>query len=180
MLVFFARDALKISSKELGFVYAGAAVAQILIILLVPVLSKKGKSIKIMLLNLIISSLGIILVSMSWNWVSLTIGMAIQSAPVIMFNVLNRTLRQMIVPNYIYGRVNGIVTMLSLGTLPLSGFLTGVFAGYIEIKYIFLFLGLFSLVIALKFSMSPLRNYYVDEYYNPELSNGNVKRNNVI
>jgi DHA3 family macrolide efflux protein-like MFS transporter len=159
MLVYFARDKLFLSSEQIGWVYAGAAATQMISILLVPFFSKKGTPIRLMLINLMISSIGIIWISFSWDWITLLIGVAVQSAPVIMFNVFNRTLRQKVVPAHIYGRVNGIIAMLGLGTLPLSGFVTGLLADLLDIRYIFFTLALGSFIVGLKFWLSPLKNY---------------------
>lgn len=158
MLVYFSRDKLSLTSEQIGWVYAGAAITQILAIILVNYMGKKEKTLNIMLGCLIVSSIGIVLVSFSWNWISLLIAIAVQSAPVIMFNVLNRTLRQKIVPSYIFGRVSGLIMMLSLGSLPLAGFITGLISDVIDIRYIFLTLGLGSLIIIYHFRFLLITN----------------------
>ncbi|MED4017945.1 MFS transporter [Sutcliffiella cohnii] len=151
MLVYFSREKLLLTSEEVGWVYAGAAVTQIVAIFLVHYLGNKTSHIRLMIINLLISAVGIITVAFSWSWYSLLVAVAIQSAPVIMFNVLFKTMRQRLVPSYIFGRVNGLIMMLGLGTLPLAGFLTGIIAEWIDIRIIFFTLGLLSLLVTLKF-----------------------------
>lgn len=152
MLVYFSREKLFLSSEQVGWVYAGAAIAQVVAIAFVNYRGDKGNPIRLMLLNIMISAVGIMTVAFSWNWQTLLIAIAIQSAPVIMFNVLFKTLRQKLVPVSIFGRVNGLISMLGLGTLPLAGFLTGMLAEVVDIRVIFFVLGFCSLLVTWSFS----------------------------
>jgi hypothetical protein len=61
-------------------------------------------------------------------------------------------MRQKLVPVSIFGRVNGLISMLGLGTLPLAGFLTGILAEVVDIRVIFLVLGLSSLLVTWSFN----------------------------
>ncbi len=151
MLIYFSREKLFLSSEEVGWVYAGAAVAQVVAIAFVNYRGDIGNPIRLMLINLMISAVGIMTVALSWNWQTLLLAIAIQSAPVIMFNVLFKTLRQKLVPAHIFGRVNGLISMLGLGTLPLAGFLTGILADFLDIRIIFFVLGVCSLLVTLRF-----------------------------
>ncbi|WP_185971051.1 MFS transporter [Alkalicoccobacillus porphyridii] len=151
MLVFFSRDELGMTSHELGWVYGGAAVAQIAGILLVNLINKRNNPLQLMVITLSISAFGIIGTALSWDWISLMIFIAIQSAPVIMFNVLNKTFRQQVVPSYILGRVNGMMMMIGLASLPLAGFLTGMMSEVVNIRWIFVTLGLVSLYTIFRF-----------------------------
>lgn len=157
MLVYFSRDKLLLNSEQLGLVYGVAAAAQIAAIFLVNFLSNWKNTLQLMMINLVISSLGFIWISISWNVFTLLIGVAIQSAPVIMFNVLNRTLRQKIIPLYMFGRVNGIMIMLMQCALPLSGFMTGMLSAIIDIRYIFALLGALSFIVIYLFRSLPAK-----------------------
>ncbi|WP_237664691.1 MFS transporter [Sutcliffiella horikoshii] len=163
MLIYFSREKLFLSSEEIGWVYAGAAIAQVAAIAFVNYRGDKGNPIRIMLLNIMISAVGIMTVAFSWNWQTLLLAIAIQSAPVIMFNVLFKTMRQKLVPVSIFGRVNGLISMLGLGTLPLAGFLTGMLAEILDIRVIFLVLGLCSLLVTWSFSWLSKLNTNVEE-----------------
>ncbi|MDX5476297.1 MAG: MFS transporter, partial [Bacillaceae bacterium] len=134
---FFSREKLLLTFDQIGWVYAGAAVAQIVAIAIVNYQGDKKNPIRLMLINIMISGIGIITVAFSWNWQTLLLAVAIQSAPVIMFNVLFKTMRQKLVPTHIFGRVNGLIMMLGLGTLPLAGFITGILAELVDIRKIF-------------------------------------------
>mgnify|MGYP005748727761 CR=1 FL=1 len=151
MLVYFSREKLLLTSDQIGWVYAGAAVAQIVAIAIVNYQGDKKNPIRLMLINIMISGIGIITVAFSWNWQTLLLAVAIQSAPVIMFNVLFKTMRQKLVPTHIFGRVNGLIMMLGLGTLPLAGFITGILAELVDIRKIFLVLGICSVIATIKF-----------------------------
>ncbi|MDX5475358.1 MAG: hypothetical protein LPK00_07440, partial [Bacillaceae bacterium] len=60
-------------------------------------------------------------------------------------------MRQKLVPTHIFGRVNGLIMMLGLGTLPLAGFITGILAELVDIRKIFLVLGICSVIATIKF-----------------------------
>lgn len=164
MLIYFSREKLLLSSQEVGWVYGGAALVQVAAIAYVNYRGEKGNPIRLMLLNIMVSAVGIIIVAMSWNWQTLLFAIAIQSAPVIMFNVLFKTMRQKLVPSHLFGRVNGLISMLGLGTLPLAGFLTGILAELVDIRVIFFILGMCSLLITWSFSwLSKLTMEYEDK-----------------
>lgn len=61
-------------------------------------------------------------------------------------------MRQRLVPAHIFGRVNGLISMLGLGTSPMAGFLTGMLAELIDIRVIFFVLGMCSFLVSRKFS----------------------------
>ncbi|MDX5476302.1 MAG: MFS transporter [Bacillaceae bacterium] len=163
MLVYFSREKLLLTSDQIGWVYAGAAVAQIVAIAIVNYQGDKKNPIRLMLINIMISGIGIITVAFSWNWQTLLLAVAIQSAPVIMFNVLFKTMRQKLVPTHIFGRVNGLIMMLGLGTLPLAGFITGILAELVDIRKIFFVLGLCSVFATIKFMGLAKVNVEVEE-----------------
>ncbi|WYP27791.1 MFS transporter [Alkalihalobacillus sp. FSL W8-0930] len=151
MLVFYSRDEIGVTSTELGWIYAGAGVAQFIGILLLNVVKASKQTLYAMTIVLFVSAIGIILTAFSWNWFSLMICISVQSAPVIMFNVLNKTFRQNIVPANLLGRVNGLVMMIGLASLPLAGFFSGLLSEIINIRWIFFGLGLLSLLAVFQF-----------------------------
>ncbi|MBM0064164.1 MFS transporter [Alkalicoccobacillus gibsonii] len=151
MLVFYSRDEIGVTSTELGWIYAGAGIAQFVGILLINVVKSSRNTLNAMVVVLFVSAIGIILTAFSWNWYSLMICISIQSAPVIVFNVLNKTFRQQIVPANLLGRVNGLVMMIGLASLPLSGFFVGLLSEVVNIRWIFLLLGILSLITVIQF-----------------------------
>jgi MFS family permease len=151
MLVFYSRDEIGVTSTELGWIYAGAGIAQFVGILLINVVKSSRNTLNAMVVVLFVSAIGIILTAFSWNWYSLMICISIQSAPVIVFNVLNKTFRQQIVPANLLGRVNGLVMMIGLASLPLSGFFVGLLSEVVNIRWIFLSLGILSLITVIQF-----------------------------
>src|SRR5699024_12646287 len=59
-------------------------------------------------------------------WIFIGLFRGLQEGPTITGNILNKTLRQSIVPNNILGRVNAVNGSLSVVSYPLSGFLAGI------------------------------------------------------
>lgn len=160
MLIFFSKSELSLSSEQIGLIYSGSAITQIVGISLVPIISKNRDIIKLLIISLIFSATGIFIIGISWSWITLLIGVAVQSAPIIIFNVFNRYLKQVIVPTYLLGRVNGISMMISLFALPFSGFIMGVLVGFISIRIIFVTLSIANIVFILLFLISNKEQYF--------------------
>ncbi|MEH7687732.1 hypothetical protein V7192_19055, partial [Bacillus safensis] len=100
-----------------------------------------------------ISAVGILIIGLCKTWWMVGIGRSLTDIPVIFFNIVNRTLRQEIVPLEILGRVNGINRMVSLITVPLAGIISGIIAEAIGVQNLFKLTGMFLLVISISLSL---------------------------
>ncbi|WP_078552312.1 MFS transporter [Bacillus alkalicellulosilyticus] len=168
LLIFFARDQLNLSSTEVGWVYAIGAIAQFLAIFIVNLIHNKASSIKLMLCCQFLSALGIVYISFSFGIVGLMIGLAIQNCFTIMYNILNRTLRQQVVSEDILGRVNGIIIMMGRASFPLSGFMGGLLAEFFNVRSIFLVVGIGTFIIVALFWFSSFRHFDEKTYSTTE------------
>ncbi|WEG16683.1 MFS transporter [Alkalihalophilus pseudofirmus] len=159
MLVFYSRDVLGISAEQLGLIYTITAVFQILLTLLIPSIIRRFKHInRMLLICLFISCIGIGMVALSVEWITLSIAMVVHTAPIIIFNVMNKTLRMQIAPENLLGRVNGLFLMLSKSTLPLAGLLGGILAEFFDLKIIFGVLSILTLLIITRYWFHPFNN----------------------
>src|SRR5699024_5636625 len=70
-------------------------------------------------------------------WIFIGLFRGLQEGPTITGNILNKTLRQSIVPNNILGRVNAVNGSLSVVSYPLSGFLAGIVTEVWSIRLVF-------------------------------------------
>ncbi|PFI78828.1 hypothetical protein COI83_26800 [Bacillus cereus] len=161
MLVFFSVEYISLNTEQIGFIYSFSAVIQIITVMLIPRITRAGATVKLMLFALIINALSFVWISISINWITLIIGSVIQSSPIILFNVLNRTLRQNIIPNQIFGKINGIFLMISKTVFPLSGFLAGLLASYVSLRILFCSLGLVTLFMTLYFLSRPISDVII-------------------
>ncbi|PAD44334.1 MAG: MFS domain-containing protein [Shouchella clausii] len=156
LLVFFARDTLALDSSQTGLIYTIAAVSQVLLTFFIPLITKTFKRTNRMLLVcLMVSSGGIGIISLSTGWVTLGLAMMVHTVPIIIFNVVNKTLRMQIVPDDLIGRVNGLFLMLSKSTLPVAGLIGGVAAEFIHIRIVFALLCILSLALIVRYWFHP-------------------------
>lgn len=173
LLVFFARDQLGLNPQQVSWIYGIGAIAQIISIIVVSRFAAVRFPIRIMLICQFISSIGIIWIGSSVSWIFVAIGLALQNGPTIMYNVLNRSLRQRIVPTNMLGRVNGVILMLSQSAFPLSGFLGGVFAEIFNVRYVLISVGIFSFIIITLFWLSSIRKFKISDIEDSESISNN-------
>jgi len=137
MFVFFARDNLNIGPFHLGLIFTMSSIAQIVCGLLAPLLAGKFKHFIILIVSSGISSIAIMFMSIVKSWIFIGLFRGLQEGPTITGNILNKTLRQSIVPNNILGRVNAVNGSLSVVSYPLSGFLAGIVTEVWSIRLVF-------------------------------------------
>lgn len=158
LLIYFLRSNLRLSSTQVGYIYGAAGVAEIVGVLLVPYFERERNSpIKIMLGCLFVFATGVLWTSFSWSMLTVAIGMMLQNIALVIYNVFSRTLRQKLVPAAMLGRVNGIFLTLSQTAFPLAGFLSAVFATFFGVQRVFSIVGIFTMIIAIVYWLSPFR-----------------------
>ncbi|MCP9282884.1 MFS transporter [Bacillus safensis] len=153
MFIFFCVEKLEISSFLIGIIVSTSAGLQIITSLGIARIYKRIKSIKVLTSTQAISAVGILIIGLCKTWWMVGIGRSLTDIPVIFFNIVNRTLRQEIVPLEILGRVNGINRMVSLITVPLAGIISGIIAEAIGVQNLFKLTGMFLLVISISLSL---------------------------
>jgi MFS family permease len=73
---------------------------------------------------------------------------AVAAAGVMVWNVLTMSLRQVLIPSQLFGRVQGAYRTLVWGGIPLGSLTGGLLAGWLGIRWAFLLAGLIMLVLA--------------------------------
>lgn len=137
MFIYFARDHLQLGAFYVGLIFTLSGIAQFIFGLITPIISKKLSHVKALLSTGLISGLGILIMSFFSVWPLVGLGRALQEGPIITSNILNKTLRQSIVPNNLLGRVNSINNTISMISYPLAGFLSGIFTDLLSITFVF-------------------------------------------
>jgi MFS family permease len=73
---------------------------------------------------------------------------AVASAGIMVWNVLTMSLRQVLIPSELFGRVQGAYRTLVWGGIPLGSVTGGLLAGWLGIRWAFLIAGAIMLVLA--------------------------------
>ena len=73
---------------------------------------------------------------------------AVSAAGVMVWNVLTMSLRQVLIPSELFGRVQGAYRTLVWGGIPLGSLTGGLLAGWLGIRWAFLIAGLIMLLLA--------------------------------
>jgi len=124
-LVLFAERRLGANSSEVGFLYSAGSVGIVVLSLLAGVLRKRLPFSKVALSAMMIS--GLLTVALAFTpWYPLALLLwALISGVGILFNINTGSLRQLIVPNELLGRVMSIAGVLAWSAIPVGAFLGG-------------------------------------------------------
>lgn len=93
---------------------------------------------------------------------------ALASAAIMVWNVLTMSLRQVLIPSALFGRVQGAYRTLVWGGIPLGSVTGGLLAGWLGIRWAFLIAGAFMLVLAVL--LGQLLHRHPDELADHEAS----------
>ena len=129
LLVLFAQDVLHLGDVGYGLLMAALSVGGALAWPVMPALRRRV-GVGNLLTGLFLGSGALLLaVGLSSDlWVVATC-VVLLGAPVVMWNVVTVSLRQMIVPDHLFGRVNSIYKMVGMGGIPIGAVAGGVLAG---------------------------------------------------
>ena len=172
LFVFFARDQLELSASSLGIILSLSAAFQFICIHFSSLISRKFEHLKIVLFTSGISGFGIILMTLFYSWVGVGLGRAIQEGPTIMGNILNKTIRQALVPNYLLGRINALNGSISMISYSLSGFIAGVITELYDIKLVFQISGVTAITFAV-IGFVTIKKVKMEDYYEEKKSTHN-------
>lgn len=169
MFVFFIKDELKLSNAYVGLIFSISAGAQLVFAMFSKYLVKKVSHKGILLNTQILSGVGVLIMVVFSPWYMVALGRSLQEGPVVSYNIVNRTLRQSIVPKEFLGRVNGINRMIAMASFPIAGFVSGLLVEIIGIKFVLYSSGLLLILIGILgyfTSISKLDHEYIETVNN--------------
>ncbi|WP_229717251.1 MFS transporter [Paenibacillus aceti] len=137
IILFYAANGLGANEKQIGLIFSIAALGGLISSLVTPRLRKFLPRGKIFLHSILIDVIGMIGVTLSSNWWMMAISFFIRSSGVTMSNIVYSTIRQEVTPNHLLGRVAGTSSMLMKLTMPLGLLVSGIWAEFLPIKYLF-------------------------------------------
>jgi len=148
VLVLYVLEVLHLPSSRFGFFVLAAGVGALLGGLATPRVARLLGRVRALTLGATVSALAIGLMGFVDNgWVAAALS-AVMAAGVMVWNVLTMSLRQLLIPEHIFGRVQGAYRTLVWGAIPLGALAGGVVADLFGISAVFLVSGAALLVLA--------------------------------
>jgi MFS family permease len=148
VLVLYVLEVLHLPSSRFGFFVLAAGVGALLGGLATPRVARLLGRVRALTLGAAVSALAIGLMGVVDNgWVAAALS-AVMAAGVMVWNVLTMSLRQLLIPEHIFGRVQGAYRTLVWGAIPLGALAGGVVADLLGISAVFLVSGAALLVLA--------------------------------
>ncbi|WP_277376212.1 MFS transporter [Paenibacillus polymyxa] len=138
IIIFYASNILGANEKQVGLIYSIAAIGGLISSLLIPKIRKKLPRGKIFLYSILIDLIGMLLVTLSVTWWMMAFSFFIRTAGVTMSNIVYSTIRQEVTPNHLLGRVAGTSSLLIKLTMPLGLLVSGIWAEFLPIRYLFI------------------------------------------
>lgn len=157
MFIYFSNKIIGINSSELGIIISTTSVAQFAFSFLCYKYAYKFKEIKILIGASSLVCLGIFFLSISNSLLLVLISRILQVAPVMIINIINKTIRQKSVPPDIIGRINSINGTLSMVSYPLSGFFSGIICLFFGARELF-FIVFIVMILSIKFFIKTSKN----------------------
>jgi MFS family permease len=156
-LVLFARQALRATSSEIGFLYAAGAAGVVAVSLIAGPIRRRVSFAVAALGALVVAGLTMTAMALADSYPAALVLWAASSGFGLLLNINTIALRQAIVPPQLYGRVVSVAQVLAWSAIPLgslagaaainlSGSVTGVYA----------VIGVLIAAIALAFAFSPV------------------------
>ena len=148
VLVLYVLEVLHLPSSRFGFFVLSAGVGALLGGLATPLVGRVLGRVRALTLGAAVSAAAIGLMGFVDNgWVAAALS-AVMAAGVMVWNVLTMSLRQLLIPEHIFGRVQGAYRTLVWGAIPLGALAGGVVADLLGISAVFLVSGAALLVLA--------------------------------
>ena len=164
-LVFFAKERFHASDSRVSLLYSAGGVGVVLLSLSAGALRKRWSFGRVALSALFLEGLLFAAFALTANyWAALTIW-GIAGGFGVLFNINTGSLRQLIVPDHLLGRVSSVASVLAWSGIPLGAFLGGLaieWSGSVVLVYASI--GILIALIAAAFSFSALG--HADDFLN--------------
>jgi MFS family permease len=148
VLVLYVLEVLHLPSSRFGFFVLSAGVGALLGGLATPLVGRVLGRVRALTLGAAVSAAAIGLMGFVDNgWVAAALS-ALMAAGVMVWNVLTMSLRQLLIPEHMFGRVQGAYRTLVWGAIPLGALAGGLVADLLGVSEVFLVSGAALLVLA--------------------------------
>lgn len=157
-LVLLAKQWLAATDMQVGILYAGGSIGTVIFSLVAGRLRKR-LSFRIFVLGATMLQ-GVLLASLPvtrWYWVVLLLW-TVGGGMSVLFNIGTYSLMQVIVPDYLLGRVITFIRVLTWSTGSLGALLGGLAIERTSVAFVYGVIGLLIFLVVLPFFMTPLRD----------------------
>ena len=141
LLVLVAQDRLHLSNKGFGVMLAAAAVGAVFGGLVGDKVSKAVGQGRTLMLAAVAEGGQFIVIGLTHSPVVAVVAMAVAGFTATSWNVVTVSLRQQIIPERLFGRVNATYRLFGLGMMPIGGVVGGLIAHRYGLRMPFLILG---------------------------------------
>ena len=149
ILVLFARQKLHVGTRTFGFLLAGFAVGGLLGGMLGARLSKRLGPGAALRMSMIATGGSMLLIGLQSNWLVVVALSVITGTFEVIWNVITVSLRQQVIPDHLFGRVNSAYRFLGWGGMPIGATLGGLIANAFGLRAPFIIAGVVCLVAVL-------------------------------
>ncbi|MFS0750545.1 MFS transporter [Oceanobacillus sp. 1P07AA] len=139
VLIFYVTDQLGATSDEIGWMFTISAIGGLCGASVAKYLRNYFGRGQIYTYSLLINTLGMVILIFANTWWMIGISLAIRTFATITLNIVYFTVRQEFTPNHLLGRVAGTSSMLMKLALPAGLIISGLWAEWFSIKFLFIF-----------------------------------------
>ncbi|POZ56946.1 Enterobactin exporter EntS [Lysinibacillus sphaericus] len=154
ILIFYLLNDLSIYKGSIGLILAVLALGGVIASVFSGYIAKLFTQNEIFKYSITLATIAPFILFIFNSWYFLCIGIIIFEFAVAIFSINYLTLRQSSTPEHLLGRVTGTSSMLMKVTVPIAYLISGFLASNIEVKYIFLLVGLFLILVNLYIKIS--------------------------
>ena len=145
-LVLFARQKLHVGTRMFGFLLTGFALGGLFGGLIGARLAKRLGAGTALRMAMIATGGSMLLIGLQRNWIAVVSLSMITGTFEVIWNVITVSLRQQIIPDHLFGRVNSAYRFLGWGGMPIGAALGGLVAHAFGLRAPFVLAGIISLV----------------------------------
>lgn len=149
ILVLYVLQVLRLPGSDYGLLLLVAGIGAAIGGLATPPLTRRLGRPFMLTAGGVISAAGVGAMALTRNGYVAALLFALCSSAVMIWNVLTMSLRQALIPQHLFGRVQGAYRTLVWGAIPLGSLLGGALAGAFGIRAVFALAGLLSFAMAI-------------------------------
>jgi MFS family permease len=148
VLVLYVLEVLRLPAGDFGFLLLAGGVGALGGSFATPPLTRRLGRVVMLTGGSVVAAVSIGLMAFTRNGFVAAALFAVSAAGVMVWNVLTMSLRQVLIPSELFGRVQGAYRTLVWGGIPLGSVSGGLLAGWLGIRSAFLVAGAIMLVLA--------------------------------
>jgi MFS family permease len=149
VLVLYVLEVLRLPAGDFGVLLVAAGLGAVLGGVTTPPLSKRFGRGVLLTVGAVVSAVGMALMGLTRNGFVAASLFGVSAAGVMVWNVLTMSLRQSLIPQQLFGRVQGAYRTLVWGAIPAGSLAGGVLAGGFGLRTVFVVAGCIQLGLAL-------------------------------